>query len=133
MNKTQKEAIAARYSPLCEKYNLPAATVPEKPGILIDTVRRNEILAELEEPKAETNILLGDDPIKWFLSYFSDCQKTKLSDFGRETYGTPHLIIIGSKTYSVIPLVHVRQGGGIGSHDDYWEQAHNNWVENKRE
>jgi hypothetical protein len=129
MNKNQKEAIAARYSPLCGKYNLPAATVPEKPRILIETSRRNEILAELEESQAETIILLGDEPIKWFLSYVSDCQKIKLSDFGRETYGTPHLINIGSKAYSVIPLVHVRQGGGIGPHDDYWEQAHNNWVE----
>jgi hypothetical protein len=129
MNSNQSEAIETRYAPLCEKYGLPTASIPGKPDTLTDEKRRNEILAELEESHAETIVLLGDDPLRWFLSLVSDCKKTKLSEFGEKTYGSPVPVSINGKTYSVIPLAHVRQGGGLGPHSNYWERLHNNWVE----
>jgi hypothetical protein len=132
MNQGQKNAITNHYVPLCEKYSLTAASIPEEPSDLVDPNRRNEILAEFEESKAETIILLGDDPIKWFLSFVSDCTEKRLSEFGEntETYGLQHSVSINGKTYTVIPLTHVRQGGALGTHSDKWEQLHNNWVAN---
>jgi hypothetical protein len=84
---------------------------------------------ELEESQAETIILLGDKPIEWFLSFVSDCKKTRLAEFGIETYGSPISIIINGKPYKVMPLTHPRQGGSIGQYSETWNRAHNNWVE----
>jgi hypothetical protein len=132
MNQVQKNSVTNHYVPLCGKYNLPAASIPEEPSELIDVNRRNEILAELEESQAETIILLGDKPIKWFLSLVSDCKKTRLGEFGEEpeTYGLKHSVNINGKTYTVMPLAHVRQGGSLGPHSDKWEQLHSNWAAN---
>ena len=130
MNPNQSKAIKRCYAPLCKKYNLPAATVPAKPRRLTDENRRSEILAELAESQAETIILLGDDPIKWFLSFVSDCKKTRLGEFDRASYGSPLQVNISGRMYSVILFVHVRQGGGIGTHDANWERLHNDWVKN---
>jgi len=134
MNKNQKKAIQDHYTPLRKKYSLPAASIPEEPHNLIDNNRRNEILAELEESQAKIIILLGDKPIKWFLSFVSDCKKTRLVQFGKETYGSSVPVNINGKAYTVIPLAHPRQGGGLGLHSDDWERLHNNWVKdmNKR-
>ena len=129
MNPNQKTAIDTLYTPLREEYDLPVASIPEEPLNLTDERRRNEILAELEESQADTIILLGNKPIKWFLSYVSDCKKTRLAEFGTETYGSPVSVNISGKTYTVIPLAHVRQGGALGSHSEDWEQRHSNWVE----
>ena len=130
MNPNQKTAIDTLYNPLCEQHNLPRASIPEKPANLIDEHRRNEILAELKESNADTIMLLGDDPIYWFLSFVSDCKKTRLAEFGIVTYGSPVSVNISGKTYTVIPLAHVRQGGALGQHSDFWERRHSNWVEN---
>ena len=128
MNPDQEWIIRTYYSPLCDKYSLPIASVPEKPVELIDAHRRNEIIAELEESLAEIIILLGDDPIKWFLSFVSDCHNTRLVEFGMKTYGLHHPVTINGKMYKVIPLVHVRQAGGLGRHSDSWREIHKNWV-----
>jgi hypothetical protein len=130
MNPNQRTVIETLYTPLREEYNLPIASIPEEPRNLTDERRRNEILAELEESNADTIILLGDDPIYWFLFPVSDCKKTRLAEFGIVTYGSPVSVNINGKTYTVIPLAHVRQGGALGSHSDFWEQRHSNWVEN---
>jgi hypothetical protein len=133
MNANQKTAIETSYNPVREKYSLPVASIPEKPDNLIDANRLNEILAELEESHAETIILLGDEPIKWFLSKVSDCKKTRLIDFGKDTktYGFPHAVHINGKQYTVIPLAHVRQGGSLGPNTPEWERLHTTWVEVK--
>ena len=133
MNDNQKDAIRTRYNPVREKYGLPLASIPEKPDNLIDAGRLNEIVAELEASQAETIILLGDDPIKWFLSKASDCKKTRLADFGEDTktYGFPHSVHINGKPYTVIPLAHVRQGGSLGPNTPKWERLHTTWAEEK--
>ena len=133
MNANQKNAIEANYIEASKKYGLSVASIPEKPDNLIDANRLNEIVAELEASQAETIILLGDDPIKWFLSKVSDCKKTKLADFGSDTktYGFPHAVHINGKPYTVIPLAHVRQGGSLGPNTPEWERLHKHWVEEK--
>jgi uracil-DNA glycosylase len=132
MNKVQKEAIKNRYNQKREEHGLKEASIKEKPKNLTDENRRNEILAELEESQAKTIILLGNEPIKWFLSHVSDCKKTQLSEFGDETYGDPVLVNINGKEYTVIPLTHMRQGGSLGWHNVKWERLHKNWVERER-
>jgi hypothetical protein len=130
MNQDQKNAIQSSYAKKKKKYGLPAASIPERlQPLSIDDNRRNEILAELEESQAETIILLGDEPIEWFLSFVSDCKKTRLVEFGIETYGSPISVIINSKPYSVIPLTHTRQAGRHGQYSDIWYRAHTNWLE----
>ena len=129
MNPEQKKAIKKSYTPSSKRYNLPTASIPEKPSTLIDESRRNEIIAELEESQAETVILLGDDPIKWFLSCVSERKETRLAHFDMKNYGSPVSAKINGKTYTVLPLVHVRQAGGLGRHSPYLRQLHKNWAE----
>jgi len=129
MNENQKSAIQDHYIPIHKRYTLPTVSIPEEPHNLTDEQRRNEILTELEESQAKTIILLGDKPIKWFLSFVSDCTKKSLVEFGKETYGSPVSVNINGKAYTVIPLAHMRQAAGLGLHSDEWEQRHNNWVE----
>jgi len=133
MNDDQKKAINNKYNPIREKYGLKVASIPERPSNLIDENRLNEILTELEMSQAKIVILLGDDPIKCFLSKVSDCKNTKLDDFGNDTktYGMEHSIYINGKPYTVIPLTHVRQGGMLGNFISKWQRLHNNWVKNK--
>ena len=140
MNKKQEAAIQNRYIPLSKelhkKYDirLQEASVPnisskQNDKILrerIDEYRRDEILAEIEESQAKTIILLGDKPIKWFLSLSSDSKKTRLDEFD---YGLPVPInFMNGKAYTVIPLAHVRQGGKLGSHNYKWKQRHDDWL-----
>lgn len=134
MDDGQKKAINKEYNPIRKKYDLQIASIPERPrNISIDANRLTEIVTELEASQAEIIILLGDDPIKCFLSKASDCKNIKLSDFGRDTktYGLEHSIHINGKPYTVIPLAHVRQGGGLGKNNPEWELLHNNWVKSK--
>jgi hypothetical protein len=134
MNDNQKAAIETSYNKVREKYDLPVASIPAEPrNIAINANRLNEIVAELEESHAETIILLGNDPIKLFLSKVSDCKKIKLSDFGKNPndYGKEYTMLIKGKQYTVIPLVHVRQSGKEGNYDPEWERLHANWVEKK--
>jgi hypothetical protein len=67
-NSAQMTAIERSYNPRVEKYSLPKHSVPALPHPLIDEKRRTEILKEIIESKADTLILLGDQPIKWFFS-----------------------------------------------------------------
>jgi hypothetical protein len=131
VNENQAIAISKHYTQeIIDKYNLPQATVPlfDKKE-LNSAKRRNEILQELEESKANTLILLGDLPIKWFLNYF-DIRYSKLSQF-RDTYGLKHLIVINERQYKVIPLCHPRQAGRLGRASKKWGELHDNWVKTK--
>jgi uracil-DNA glycosylase len=129
-NPGQEKAIERVYAPAALVHKLAAATVPTLPSILADETRRNEILAELEASQASTLILLGDEPIKWFLSHFGTPHK-RLIGFGQtpETYGRLHPIPIAGRDIDVLPLVHPRQAARLGSHSPVWHQAHTYWME----
>lgn len=131
VNEKQRVAIDTHYSAeLIKKYNLPLPTVPNFcKAELNSELRRKEILAELEESKADTLILLGDLPIYWFLRFYNR-KYTKLSQFGdtNETYGREHKIVINNKTYKVIPLCHPRQADKLGSSNKKWGELHKYWI-----
>jgi hypothetical protein len=132
VNEKQRIAIDKFYTPVVKKFNLPEATVPDfNKEELNSEERRAEILEELEESKADTIILLGDLPIKWFLRFHDD-RFTKLSEFGEssESYGKTHKIIINSKVYNVIPLCHPRQAGKLGVSNSKWAELHEYWKKN---
>jgi len=129
ININQQKAIETHYNPLVKDFDLPECTIPAfNAAELNNRSRVDEIVAELEQSQADTIVLLGDLPIKHFLSYFS--KSNKLSDFGKtkEDYGKPVPIIIRGKTYQVIPLVHPRQAGNLGNSSQSWSDLHKNWV-----
>ena len=129
INPNQQEAIDTRYSPYKKDFNLPECTIPVYSSAELNKPSRiDEIIEELEQSQADTVILLGDLPIKHFLSDFSTANK--LSDFGKskEEYGKPHPIIISGKSYQVIPLVHPRQAGNLGNSSLDWSNLHKHWV-----
>lgn len=133
INPNQQEAIDTKYNSQMKDFDLPQCTIPHfKATELNKASRIDEIIVELEQSQADTILLLGDLPIKHFLSDFS--KSNKLSDFGKtkEEYGKPHPIIIRGKTYQVIPLVHPRQAGNLGNSSQDWSDLHKNWVLEKK-
>lgn len=130
INPQQQEAVAGRYQPWVEKKILPPVTTKPVPSTLATDERVAQITKELLESKAEYLVLLGDEPIKWYLSKFSK-QWRKLSDFGEDdkTYGTLHSITIDGKAIKVLPLAHPRQIAKLGHSSDKWFQLHKKWTE----
>jgi uracil-DNA glycosylase len=128
INTNQQKAIERHYNPLIKKFNLPECTIPKFSAVELNKPERaNEIVDELEQSQAEKIILLGDLPIKHFLSHFSNHKK--LSDFGCtiNDYGREHPVTIRNKTYIVIPLVHPRQAAALGRSNLDWKKLHNEW------
>ncbi len=132
LNKKQKKAIDRSYTPIMEKHNLPKPLQPPLPTAFTDAFRRKEILKEIDESKAKVLILLGDEPIKWFLSFFNDNWK-KLADFGtsESEYGSIHSIDLNGKHIGILPLTHPRQAGELGPGSKEWCNRHKYWRENK--
>ena len=129
LNPNQAKAIKEIYNKQDEKFNLPKCSILKlSKNDLDNSDRRVEILAELQKSEANTIILLGDLPIKHFLSYYS--KYTKLSDFltNSRKYGDNVEIKIEGRIYQVIPLVHPRQAGNLGFSSKNWSAYHNNWV-----
>lgn len=132
VNEKQKSALDKFYNTeIIEKYQLRPANIPEfKKSDLDSSIRRDEILEELKMSKANKLILLGDLPIKYFLSYFDNRFK-KLVDFGKDpqNYGVQREVKINNKSYQIIALCHPRQAGRLGSSDEAWGKLHDRWVE----
>lgn len=131
MNEGQSRAIQREYEPWRAQYGLPRPTVPNVPKQLADKTRRTAILKELLQSKATTLITLGDEPLKWFAGPLSGCRK-RLKDFGEtlNTYGKLHEIQIEGRTLNLLPLVHPRQAGRLGSHSVKWAELHEAWQKN---
>jgi uracil-DNA glycosylase len=128
LNPGQFKAIKEKYNPKRTKYSLPAVTIPKVPTQFADANRRQEILSEIQLADPKLVILLGDQPIKWFLRAFS--KYGKLAQFGESesTYGKVHPLPIEDSTYNILPLVHPRQAGGLSSHSVGWNGLHRAWV-----
>jgi hypothetical protein len=129
LNPNQAKAIEEIYNKEEEKFNLPKCNIPSLSKKDLDNSdRRVEILTELQKSEANTIILLGDLPIKHFLSFYS--KYTKLSDFLTKSrkYGDNVEIKIEGRIYQVIPLVHPRQAGQLGFSSKVWSEYHNKWV-----
>lgn len=130
INPNQRKALDKHYEHEVNKYNLPKCTIPNftQTELKQQHNRHIEILKEVEESQCNTIILLGDLPIKHWLSHFS--KHRKLSDFGETSndYGNFHKIKINEQNYSILPLVHPRQAGNLGKSSKKWNELHNQWV-----
>lgn len=130
VNPSQKKAIERAYLPIAERYGLLKPSVPPVPSKLSDEIRRTEIMTELLESKAKTLILLGDQPIKWFLQYY-DSRWKKLSDFRHsdKQYGQLWPVKIGKNNITVLPLAHPRQIAKLGHSSRKWYSLHQEWLD----
>jgi len=129
VNPAQQRAISREYLPLRSQLGLPEPSVPPVPTRLADTSRQDEIVDELSESEASVLMLLGDEPVKWFLSQF-DGGRRRLADFGTDadTYGRLHLVRIAQRAISVLPLVHPRQAAKLGRSSSRWYDLHRHWL-----
>lgn len=127
LNAAQLNAIK-KYNRYKKRYSLPDVTVPSVPKKFADDRRRNEIAKEIETANPRLIVLLGDQPIRFFLSAYSS--QTRLSDFvkTKKDYGRVIPVKIDGKEYSVLPLVHPRQAGGLGRHSSEWYEMHRMWT-----
>jgi len=80
-NPKQDVAIQREYAPLMGSCGLPEVSLPPVPNPLCDDERRRQVVDELVESQASTVVLLGDEPIRWFLRSFDDRWR-RLGDFG---------------------------------------------------
>ncbi len=130
LNAKQLAALEREYFPIAAEYGLPTPCMPPEPKTDPGAERGVEILAELEESGADTIVLLGDLPIKWWLRHFTQKKWKSLADFGTspETYGQRIPATINGKRYDLIPLVHPRQAGRLGAHSGHWANTHAEWI-----
>jgi len=129
MNPSQEAAIKEHYVDVAQEYGLPAASVPCVPPELANDKRRDSILAEINESGASVVILLGDQPIRWYLSHY-DRRWRSLRDFGADsqTYGRIHSAKIGGKEMQILPLAHPRQIAKLGRSSAVWYNLHQAWI-----
>lgn len=125
-NESQQNALRREYDKYVQSGNLPSYSIPEVPYEFASEKRMQEIIEELKQSRADTVLLLGDQPIKYFLSRFTD-KYEKLSDF--EEYGMSIEIEIGNQIYTVIALAHPRQIGKLGKSNLKWYMKHKDWME----
>jgi len=134
INPNQRKAINKHYNPLVGDLGLPECTIPNFSASELrkQENRHIEILEEIEESQAETIVLMGDQPIQYWLAHFSKYRR--LSGFGetRETYGIIHKVEISGKCHNILPLVHPRQAGSLGKASKKWTQLHSEWVLSKQ-
>lgn len=130
INSNQRKALNKHYDLEMKRYNLPICTVPNftQTELKNQINRHFEIMQEIVESKCDTIILLGDLPIKYWLSHFTKFRK--LSDFGDtpKRYGKTHAMKLDGKSYNILPLVHPRQAGNLGKASKKWNELHNQWV-----
>jgi hypothetical protein len=131
VNPQQEKAIEKHYLPFALQQKLPPSTIPQFNAAELDSEKRRvEILNELKKSQADTLILLGDLPIKWFLKYYVDSKPAKLSQFGttQDSYGRMHEMIVAGRTMNVLPLCHPRQAGKLGTASSQWGLLHEAWI-----
>jgi hypothetical protein len=135
LNPNQYKAIQRDYQPLVDSYGYTPCTVPRfSRRELYNKNRRKEILDELILSEASTLVLLGDLPIKHFLSHYIEKPLQRLSQFGeiQGEYGRSHLMCVAGKQMEVIPLVHPRQAGKLGKSSLKWSSLHSQWIKDRQ-
>jgi uracil-DNA glycosylase len=128
--KTDRQAVALQraYDRRAEQLGLPAYDWPSMPVELADAERRAQVASEVAEASPDMIITLGDQPLRWFTSYFGS--KGSLGAYGetKEQYGRFHEVRIGRRTMVHLPLSHPRQVARVGSHSAKWAALHEYWV-----
>lgn len=127
-NKSQAAALEKHYDPVRDQLGLPSYDFPPVPSILSDETRVRQIAEEVLEADSQILVTLGDQPLKWFARKFGS--KSCLAAYGesQETYGRLHTIEIKGRRIRLLPLVHPRQAGKLGSYSSKWHNLHARWV-----
>jgi hypothetical protein len=130
MNAGQRRAVERAYLPLVREHSLPPVSVPPVPARWADGPRRQAILQEILDAQARVLVLLGDQPIRWFLS-FHDRRWVRLSAFGADprSYGRLHRLDLSGHEIHVLPLAHPRQVARLGHSSASWYDLHQSWRE----
>jgi uracil-DNA glycosylase len=130
MNPRQAAAVAERYRPLMSTCGLPEPHWPTVPRVLATEPRRAEIAAELQQSGARVLVTLGDQPLRWFAHFLG--AKKRLLDYGQAAgeYGRLHPVRFGDREIDLLPLVHPRQAGKLGTHSAAWKSVHESWALN---
>lgn len=130
MNTGQAQAVRARYNPVAQALDLPAATIPPVPHRFATETRVEEILEEFISSGADTLITLGDVPLKEFVAPLRLCDKTSIANFGIQSgqYGQRHRFSLRGRSFYLLPLVHPRQAARLGAHNPILADAHERWM-----
>lgn len=129
VNESQALAIYRSYLPAVQRFGLPLPTVPTVPSRLSDSARVKAILSELEESQAETIVLLGDEPLRWFLrpAAGSTVPKTLDEFCATASYGGRLVVDLAGKRRDVVALAHPRQISRLGRSSEKWFARHRDW------
>ena len=136
-NPGQKKALCREYYVREEELHLPKVDWLQAPTCvaewekLVNENRRRQIVAEIEEASPDILITLGDKPLRWFTQRY--CTKSELKKYGKnkEEYGRIQgEIEIGRCRTKLLPLVHPRQTGRLGTSSKSWSEIHDYWVHN---
>jgi hypothetical protein len=130
VNNAQRKALKREYFGRIVEFALPKPTVPTVPE-LAGEQRHAEILAEFNESGATRLILLGDQPINWFLRHVVDeWEWYDFHDFVDDKgYGAVVSKQIAGRTVDILPLAHTRQIVQPGSADSIWYDLHEAWMQ----
>jgi len=126
LNAGQASAIKRVYQRYVDKGLLPAATVP--PLEPIDDARRKAVLRELLKSEAKRIILLGDEPIRQFLSQFVLGWSNLAAFTKKHPYGSSVPVIIQGREYEVQPFAHPRQIAKLGTSSAKWFEMQSEWM-----
>jgi uracil-DNA glycosylase len=92
--------------------------------------RATEVEEEILEASPSVLVTLGDQPLKWFASRYGAHPKLEAYGDSEREYGRLHDVAIGGCRMKLLPLVHPRQAGGLGSHSPKWSRLHRYWAAN---
>lgn len=129
LNPSQKQALERAYTPLVHQGIVPKVTIPEVPRHFCDETRAQAIADEILASEATVLVTLGDIPLREFIARYEQ-KWSKLSVFGQteNLYGQMHPITINGQSMSLLPLVHPRQAGRLGSSSNIWAALHERWL-----
>jgi len=126
-NPMQRVAIEREYDSRREGLGLPGYDFPPVPSVLASAARRIEIEGEIVAAQPVILLTLGDQPLKWFAQHYGS--QSTLGSYGEtpETYGRLHDLEVAGKALKLLPLVHPRQAGRLGTHSAVWSEFHGYW------
>ena len=127
-NPKQRAAIERAYDSRRERLGLPTYDFPPVPSVLASATRRREIEDEILAASPEILVTLGDQPLRWFAQYYGSRSALGLYGETPETYGRLHDLEVAGKALKLLPLVHPRQAGRLGSHSAIWSELHVHWT-----
>jgi hypothetical protein len=129
INNVQRKALRREYFGRIAQFSLPNPNIPGVPEVLSEQ-RRADIIAEFTESGAERMIVLGDQPINWFLRPVTgDWEWLDLQDFvDDQGYGAVVRRTIAGRDIDILPLAHPRQIAQPGAASEKWFQLHEEWM-----